>query len=94
MTDEPGHGENGEVEYGLVLAFDTNDPEFTRGFEAGQIWERLERDGYTSQLVSAGNAEMVMRMADHYGLKFTAEDVGYEWLQVTVGEPKEPAETD
>jgi hypothetical protein len=94
MSDEPERGENGEVEYSLVLAFDTDDPEFTRGFEAGQIWERLERDGYTSQLVSAGNAEMVMRMADKHGLKFTAEDVGYEWLQVTVGEPKDRAEAD
>jgi len=76
-----------ETEYGLVLAFDSDDQEFTRGFEAGQLWERLERDGFVHQLIHAENAEMVMRMAESRdrGLTFTAEDVGNGWMQVTIG---------
>ena len=69
----------------LVLAFDTDEPEFTRGFEAGQLWERLERDGIADQLIHAENAEMVMRMADAKGLRFGAEDVGDGWLSVAIG---------
>lgn len=76
---------SGETERSLILAFDSDDAEFTRGFEAGQIWERLERDGYTGQLIHAENAEMVMRMAESKGLMFRAEDVGNGWMQVTVG---------
>lgn len=74
-----------DAEYGLVLAFDTDAPEFTRGFEAGQLWERLERDGTAGQLIHAENAEMVMRMADAKALRFSAEDVGNGWLSVAVG---------
>lgn len=77
MSDEDG-------EYGLVLPFDTDDPEFTRGFETGQLWERLERDGMADQLIHAENAEMVMRMAEAKGLGFRADDVGNGWLAVTI----------
>jgi hypothetical protein len=75
-------GQYEEAEYGLVLAFDTDEPEFTRGFEAGQLWERIERDGRVNQLIHAENAEMVMRIAEAKELAFTAEDVGDGWLQV------------
>lgn len=73
-----------DAEYGLVLPFDTDEREFTRGFEAGQLWERLERDGHAGQLVHAENAEMVMRMAEAKGLEFSGHDAGEGWLQVTL----------
>lgn len=72
-------------EMSLVLPFDTDDPEFTRGFEAGQLWERIERDGVADQLIHAENAEMVMRIAEVKGLTFRAEDVGDGWLTVVIG---------
>lgn len=31
-----------EPGYQLVLAFDSDDPEFTRGFEAGRVYEALK----------------------------------------------------
>jgi hypothetical protein len=80
---------NGGAEYSLILAFDSDDAEFTRGFEAGQLWERLERDGFAGQLIHAENAEMVMRMAAAKGLAFRAEDVGDGWMQVAVGREPE-----
>jgi hypothetical protein len=75
-------------EYRLVLAFDTDKPEFTRGFELGQLWERIERDGCTAQLVHAENTEMVMRVAEASGLVFAAEDAGAGWLNVTLTRKK------
>lgn len=77
--------ENGSAGWGLVLAFDTDEPEFTRGVEAGMLWERLERDGCAAQLVSAANAEMVMRMAEARRLEFRADDLGGGWLHVVIG---------
>lgn len=74
--------DDSESEFSLVLAFDTGDPEFTRGFEAGQLWERVERDGEASQLVHAENAEMVMRIAEAKNLRFTAEEVADGWVKV------------
>lgn len=79
MPDEPE-----DAEFGLVLAFDTDDPEFTRGFEAGLLWERLERDGEADQLIHAENAEMVMRIAEAKGLRFSAEDLGDGWMQAVL----------
>lgn len=74
--------------YGLILAFDSDDPEFTRGFELGQLWERLERDNYLHQpLVHAANAEMFIRMAEAKGLPFSAEPVDDEWMSITIGTP-------
>jgi hypothetical protein len=80
---------DGDATHGLILAFDSDDPEFTRGFEAGQLWERLERDGYAGQLIHAENAEMVMRMADAKGLAFRAEDLGHGWMRVAAGREPE-----
>lgn len=28
--------------YTLVLPFDTDDPEFVRGFEVGRLWEKMK----------------------------------------------------
>lgn len=51
--------DDNDEEYGLILAFDSDSPEFTRGFELGQLWERLNRDGWLHQpLAHASNAEM------------------------------------
>lgn len=74
-----------EEDWGLVLAFDTDDPEFTRGFEAGQMWERLNRDRHACQTVHGENAEMVMRMAEALDVSFSARDLGDGWLHVTAG---------
>ena len=85
---DPADGDHQDAEYGLILPFDSDAPEFTRGFEAGQLWERLERDGHADQLLHAENAEMVMRMAERKGLTFRAEDLSNGWLQVVIGPPR------
>jgi hypothetical protein len=76
-----------EEDWGLVLAFDTDDPEFIRGFEAGQLWEILSRGGHVCRTVHGENAEMVMRMAEALDMTFSASDLGDGWLHVQV-EPR------
>ena len=65
------------AEFGLVLPFDTDDPEFVRGWEAAEVWRdlttlpvwavRYERTVHTS------NLEMVLRMAERSGWSIRPE---------------------
>ena len=72
--------------YSLALPFDTDDPEFCRGVEAGLLYAEAERlgvpgDSYEAT-IHADNAEMVMRIAEARGLEFTADPLGGDWLRV------------
>lgn len=83
MSDDQGH-------YEIVLPFDTDSPEFARGFELGQIYERLScarQRGQPIELqrtIHSENVEMIMRIAGHFELDFTGEHIeGYdEWLHL------------
>lgn len=80
--DEPDEEATG---YGLILAFDTDDPEFCHGFEAGRLWERVKNDQTTwDEMIHANNAEMVMRMCEAENREFRAEVIDDEWVQVFV----------
>lgn len=80
----------------FVLEFDSGHDEFQRGFECGQIWACLTDDvEEINAMVTAANAEMVMRMADATGYSFegrylTEEEIAYfqlfvgEWLVVVM----------
>lgn len=58
----------------LLLAFDSDDPEFTRGVEIGLLWMRCQHEAPPVEaIVHASNIEMVMRVADAYGLTATSE---------------------
>lgn len=64
-----------ESTYGLVLAFDTDDPEFVRGFQVGIIWGATEHGAWEG-MVEGANTEMVMRIAEARGMRFVAEPAG------------------
>lgn len=70
--------------FGALLLFDVDDPEFCRGFECGHIWTRLrdtdDRGPFTAH---ATNAEMLIRIGEALDLTFEAEDVGDGFLEVT-----------
>jgi hypothetical protein len=72
--------------YSLVLAFDTDSPEFTRGIEAGRLYERMVRDPEPfDQMIHATNAEMALRIAEATGRRVSAVDVGDDvWLDLQV----------
>jgi hypothetical protein len=80
---------------GLLLRFDTDDPEFIRGVEVGMVWAHLESlpvEATTyERTVHTANLEMLLRVADSLGWALrpeasTDEDgVSYdEWTVVSM----------
>ena len=83
MSDD--ETEDGPSGYDLILAFDSDDPEFARGFEAGRLWERVKADQTDwDEMIHATNAEMVMRMCEAESRTFRADVVDEEWVHVHV----------
>jgi hypothetical protein len=77
------------AEYGLILPFDSDEPEFVRGFEAGRLYEQLHGDEPFSQTIHASNAEMAMRMCEAVGRDFSADQVDHNWIELHAGEKHE-----
>lgn len=76
--EEPGR-------WRLALAFDSTDPQFTRGFEAGMVYQQAYLGlPVQDQPVHASNAEMVMRIAESVGMKFTGKAISDDWIAVTL----------
>ena len=69
--------------YDLVLPFDTDDPEFTRGFEAGTLWERLKgQPEELEEVVHAANRHLLREMAHRLGYTLECEDARDGWMGV------------
>lgn len=69
----------------LIFPFDTDHPEYARGFEAGRLWALLRSDpGELEETVHASNTEMVLRMAEAVGRDVTGEMLDDTWTLVTV----------
>jgi hypothetical protein len=63
------------VTFQLVLAFDSEQPEFARGFEAGVIWGRMLSDTDPFEhTIHDRNCEMAIRMAEARHRSFVATD--------------------
>lgn len=63
----------------LILEFDTLSEDFQRGFECGEIWACLTDDVEEVQsIISAKNAEMVMRMAEATGYSFMGRELSQQ----------------
>jgi hypothetical protein len=86
------------TEYGLELGFDTDDPEFCRGFEAADVYNAVKRfaeseapdDGPPetwTETVHATNAEMMLRIAERFGMGVHSEEVGGGWMHVVFTRP-------
>lgn len=68
--------------FGLALPFDTDDPEFCRGVEAGRLWEQLKKlDECVDQTIHATNAEMAIRMCEALDREFSAEPIDDTWVE-------------
>jgi hypothetical protein len=75
-----------EGDYTLALSFDTDDAEFSRGFNAGAIygWLSASRPGVNAEPpfdVRADNLEMVLRIGAALGYDVKTEDDGGEHLR-------------
>lgn len=85
---------NGTPDYGLVMAFDTDDPEFVRGFEIGRLYEMTQRCPEPfEQTVHASNTEMIIRLGEASGRHMSASEIPEtdDWLSVTVAATVLPA---
>lgn len=77
------------ADYGLLLPFDVDSPEFSRGFEAGRVWATLQMalcfDEFDVEpiAVHASNAEMMLRIAEACGLHVTSVGLDDTWIEVT-----------
>jgi len=70
-------------EWELLVKFDTDNPEFVRGFECGQVWAELRAmpgpSGDYRRLVRVSNEIMLRRIAGACGFaaEFTDSDIGW-----------------
>lgn len=75
----------GDESFSLALAFDTDDPEFCRGVEAGRLWEQLKSGEPVDQTIHATNSEMAIRMCEALDREFTADVLDDTWIELRVG---------
>jgi hypothetical protein len=74
----------GEARFDLVMAFDRDSTEFARGVEVGLAFTRLATEPRpVSMLTHVDNAEMVVRLAEAYGVRAVSVERGGDWLEVT-----------
>jgi hypothetical protein len=71
--------------HACLLPFDTDEPEFARGFEVGRLWAvlRLTPDDQIEEYAHASNAEMMLRLAEATGRQVRSEELGDGWLLMT-----------
>lgn len=93
MSDVDPRDENEALS--LRLAFDTDEPQFARGFEAGRLWQMLESSdqGFTA-IMHGPNAEMILRMAEATNRSVRSREMapGSEWIEVEFSDAREPVE--
>lgn len=67
-----------------LVVFDTNDPEFVRGFEVGRLWTmlRTEPDQVVEEYLRATNVEMALRLAESTGREVRSIELNDDWLFV------------
>ncbi len=70
--------------FSLVLPFDTDDPEFCRGVEAGRLWEQLKTGEEIQLTIHASNSEMALRMCETLEREFSAEVLNETWIELRV----------
>ncbi len=79
MNDPTGHT--------CLLPFDTDDPEFVRGFEAGRLWALLRvTEDVVVETVHASNSEMMLRLGEATDRHVRAVDLDENWVEVTFAE--------
>lgn len=79
--------------FDLVVPFDTDDPEFARGFMAGQAWQLIElgTPGF-EMVITSDNLFMFFTMAEEGGYLLEMEETGKkaknledaDWLRISL----------
>ena len=71
--------------YNLVLQFDTDSKEFTRGVEIGLLWAELfiSKPQTFEATLHLSNCEMLMRVAETLGYTVSIKELDDTWLEAT-----------
>lgn len=80
-----------DLTIGLLLAFDHDDEEFSRGFELGRVWAilRASDDNFDCEM-HAANAEMILRIAEATDRQVRTEELGSGWVTAYFSHAGEP----
>lgn len=80
---------SGQAGHDALLLFDTQHPEFARGFEMGRLWCLCRVvDGEIIETAHGVNAEMILRVAEATGREVHSEELGDGWIEVVFSEPQ------
>ena len=84
-----------EIEYiGPLIEFDSDDLEFVRGLEVGELIGKLDciRDAPVQDIMRRTNEEMLRRVAEAFGRTYTTEpfDADGVFMAVTLDVPTLP----
>ena len=72
------------MRYRLLVAFDNDDPTFSRGAEVGMLLVRLATEPLpVHATVHAENAEMLLRLAEAARATVQTTELGGDWLEAT-----------
>jgi hypothetical protein len=78
-----------EGDYQLALPFDTEHPEFARGFEAAATFKDLKATDEPLTVVMQGaNTEMAMRIAEATHRKARSVDLDGDFIEVHFSAPR------
>lgn len=68
--------------HALLLPFDTDSPQFVRGFEIGRLWGLLRAapDEAVEEYAHTSSAEMLLRLGEATGRDVESEEIGDGWL--------------
>lgn len=67
------------VNYDLILQFDDQSPSFAYGFQAGQIWTKMDSCDQFTEMFSGEILELVQRMASRKNYSFKISSVRDGW---------------
>lgn len=72
-------------QHSLLLAFNTDDPQFVRGFEAGRVWNavRASDDDPIVETVHLSNAEVMLRIGEAVGRDVSWVELDDTFAEVT-----------
>lgn len=77
--------------YGPAIEFDSDDPEFVRGAEIGELIAKLSLTREpVEDLLHSSNEEMLRRVAHAFGREYSVEAVDEGWIYARLDIPTMP----
>ena len=71
-----------ENAYELVLDFGNNNPDFAYGFQAGEIWTKMDAKEPFDYMFCGNILELVQTMAGRKKFSFDIQLVSYDWYSL------------